>query len=50
MEKAFEVINPDFALSPFTGMTRKHYIDLAKYLLERTFSYVNTPETPMSFP
>lgn len=50
MEKAFKVTNPDFTLSPFTGMTRTHYIELAKYLLERAFSHVNSLETPLSFP
>lgn len=47
---AFEVKNPDFELSPMTGMSKKHYIELAKYLLERAFSHVDSLETPLSFP
>jgi hypothetical protein len=50
MKKAFEVQNPDFTLSPKTGMTKKHYIELAKYLLERAFSHVDSLEDPISFP
>ena len=50
MKHAFEVKDPDFNLSPFTGMTRKHYIDLAKYVLERAFKHVDSLETPLSFP
>src|SRR5512133_2631263 len=50
MKKAFEVKNPDFVLSPWSGMTKKHYIELAKYLLERAFVHVDSIETPLSFP
>lgn len=47
---AFEVKTPDFKTSPHTGMTRQHYIDMAKYLLERAFSHVDSINTPLSFP
>ncbi len=50
MKNAFEVINPDFKLSPFTGMSKKHYVELAKYLLERAFKHVDSLETPLTFP
>lgn len=50
IKKVFEVEDPDFELSPYTGMTKKHYIGLAKYLLERAFKYVDSVETPLSFP
>jgi hypothetical protein len=50
MDRIFTVKDPDKALSPYTGMTRKHYIELAKYLLERAFSHVDSLETPISFP
>ncbi len=40
MANAYEVTAPDFDLSPYTGMTRQHYIDLAKYLLGRAFKHV----------
>lgn len=47
---AFEVKDPDFKLSPFTGMTREHYVALAKYLLERAFKHVASKESHLSFP
>ncbi len=50
MKKVFEVKNPDFELSPMTGMTRAHYIEMAKYLLERAFSHVESLEQHLSFP
>lgn len=50
MKKAFEVIHPDLCLSPLTGMSKKHYIELAKYLLERAFRHVDSINTPLSFP
>ena len=50
MKNAFVVNDPDLNLSPITGMSRKHYIDLAKYLLERAFTHVDSIETPLNFP
>jgi hypothetical protein len=50
MRKKFEVENPDPALSPFTGMTKKHYIELATYLLERVFTHVKSIDDPLTFP
>ncbi len=50
MKKAFEVKNPDFELSPNTGMTKKHYIELTKYLLGRAFKHVDSINTPLNFP
>ncbi len=50
MKNAFEVNNPDYKLSPFTGMSKKHYIELAKYLLKRAFKHVGSIETPLTFP
>ncbi len=50
MTNAYKVHSPDFELSPYTGMTRKHYIDCAKYLLDRTFKHVDSMETPLTFP
>ena len=34
----FTVDSPDYTHSPYTGMTRKHWIDAAKYMLEGAFS------------
>ncbi|MEI6139739.1 MAG: DUF2264 domain-containing protein [Mariniphaga sp.] len=50
MKNAFEVKNPNFDLSPMTGMSKDHYIEMAKYLLERAFKHVDSIETPISFP
>jgi hypothetical protein len=50
MKKAFEVEHPDFNLSPYTGMTKQHYIELAKYLLEKTFTHINSITDPLTFP
>jgi hypothetical protein len=50
MKNAFEVKNPDFNLSPMTGMTRRHYIDCTKYILERAFKHVKSFDRPIVFP
>ncbi len=50
MANAYQIQSPDFNLSPYTGMTREHYIDCAKYLLERAFKHVDSMEAPLSFP
>lgn len=50
MEKAFKVVHPDLELSPYSGMSRRHYIDLATYLLEQAFTHINSIEDPLSFP
>ncbi len=50
MKKAFEVRDPDLRLSPFTGMSKKHYIECAKYLLERAFTHVKSIDSPFAFP
>ena len=50
MKRKFEITNPDLELSPMTGMTREHYVDLAKFLLEGAFSHVDSMDQPMSFP
>ena len=47
---AFEVKNPDLTLSPYTGMSKNHYIECAKYLLERAFIHVDSLDTPLTFP
>ena len=50
MKNAFEVTNPDLNLSPMTGMTRKHYIECAKYVLQRAFRHVKSFDSPIVFP
>ncbi|SHJ43904.1 hypothetical protein SAMN04488028_101118 [Reichenbachiella agariperforans] len=49
-KNVFDVVNPDFEISPYTGMTRQHWKDAALYLLEGAFSYVDDLDDPMKFP
>jgi hypothetical protein len=46
----FTIKNPDYKISPHTGMTREHWKDAGLYLLEGAFSYVNKLDDPMKFP
>ncbi|HEV2210232.1 MAG TPA: DUF2264 domain-containing protein [Verrucomicrobiae bacterium] len=50
MKQAYKLSNPDHTLSPLTGMSRQHYIDCARYVLERAFKHVPSFETPIIFP
>ena len=45
----FELKNPDFKRSPYTGMTRQHWMDAASYLLEGAFSVIQDLNSPMLF-
>jgi hypothetical protein len=46
----FEIVNPNYELSPYTGMTKQHWKDAALYLLKGAFSYIHTLDDPMKFP
>ena len=46
----FQVQEPDYELSPLTGMTRRHWQDAARYLLSGAFSYIHDLDDPMKFP
>lgn len=46
----FELKDPDYKLSPMTGMTRPHWISAAKYLLDGAFGYVHNIDDAMYFP
>ncbi|WEK33582.1 MAG: DUF2264 domain-containing protein [Candidatus Pseudobacter hemicellulosilyticus] len=46
----FQLKDPDYTRSPFTGVTRQHWKDAALYLLQGAFSYVHSMEDPMQFP
>ena len=48
--EVFTVNNPDYQLSPITGMTRQHWVDAAEYILDGAFSYIHTVDDPMKFP
>ena len=45
---AYTVQNPDYVLSPFTGMTRKHYIECAKYRSGASFPATSIRWRPRS--
>jgi len=48
--QVFRVDKPDQQKSPFTGMTREHWKDAGKYLLDGAFSYVSMLDDPLVFP
>lgn len=49
-DNIFHIINPDYQLSPYTGMSKQHWRDAALYLLKGAFSYVDNLDDPMKFP
>ena len=49
-KNVFEIVNPNYELSPYTGMTKQHWKDAAFYLLKGAFSYIHTLDDPMKFP
>ncbi|GHE48366.1 DUF2264 domain-containing protein [Sphingobacterium griseoflavum] len=46
----FQVVNPDYQRSPETGLTRQHWKDAARYLLEGAFRHIKNIDSPMQFP
>lgn len=46
----FKIDDPDYTTSPFTGLTRKHWVAAATYLLGGAFSYIDNIDDPMQFP
>lgn len=46
----FQINNPDYDLSPQTGMTRAHWIECACFIMTGAFSHVESIESPMVFP
>lgn len=49
-ENIFKINNPNYDVSPHTGMTKQHWRDAALYLLEGAFGYINSLDDPMKFP
>jgi hypothetical protein len=47
---AFELQNPDVRLSPLTGMTRRHWLDAARFLTEGVFRHVHSIDDPIAMP
>lgn len=48
--EVFQVKNPDYTRSPYTGMTRRHWIEAGEYLLKGAFSYIHCLDDQMYFP
>lgn len=49
-DNVFHVTDPDFTKSPYSGMTRRHWVQAGEYLLAGAFSYIHTLDDPMYFP
>lgn len=49
-ENTFVFQNPDYQKSPYSGMTRAHWLKAAEYLLNGAFGYIHTLDDPMYFP
>lgn len=41
---------PDYELSPYTGLTRQHWIDAAQYILDGIFQHVKDLDAPVLVP
>ncbi|MBR6382140.1 MAG: DUF2264 domain-containing protein, partial [Lachnospiraceae bacterium] len=50
MKQAFEMEHPDFALSPYTGMTRQEWIRAGRHLLTGIFQHIKRFEDPVVVP
>lgn len=46
----FEVLNPNYEQSPFSGMDRSHWIEAGKFLLGGLFSHIKSIDDPVSPP
>lgn len=46
----YTIKNPDYELSPYSGMTREHWIDVCYFLLEGVFSHIKDFNDPIVFP
>ena len=46
----FELKNPDYDLSPYTGATRETWIEAGKYLLENAFRSIRSMDDPVVLP
>lgn len=47
---SFAPDGPDRALSPFTGLTRKHWVDAARWLLDGVFAHIPRADAPFILP
>lgn len=49
-DDVFKIVNPNYEISPKTGMTKQHWKDAAMHMLEGAFGYIHTLNDPMKFP
>ena len=49
-ESVYTVQQPDFQKSPYTGMTRQHWIQAEEYSLKGALCYIHMFDDQMSFP
>ena len=47
---AFQIQDPDNELSPFTGMTRRHWVESGRFLLEGVFRNIDDLDAPIILP
>jgi hypothetical protein len=47
---AYQIQNPDYTLSPETGMNRQHWIDAGKFLLDGVFQHIPSLNAPITLP
>lgn len=50
LKNIFKIAEPDYKLSPYTGLDRNHWVDAAIYLLNGAFSHVSNIDDPLLFP
>ncbi|MDF7823696.1 DUF2264 domain-containing protein [Pontiellaceae bacterium B12227] len=47
---AYHISEPDFETSPFTGMTRAHWVDSALFLMDGVFRHITGLDEPIVIP
>lgn len=46
----YKINNPDYSLSPFTGMTREHWIGSARFLIDGVMKHIDDMNDPIRLP
>ena len=49
-QASFQPTDPDFGHSPHTGMTRKHWVEAARFLTEGVFRNIRSMDSPITLP
>ena len=50
IEQTFTIPTPNYKVSPYTGLDRQGWIDVAEWLLDGAFTYIRDIDDPMYFP